>query len=235
MTFFKIRHTAYANYIPFTLPAEGRRQHGAGGIFSLPASPATRLRRRSVGTRFSPRPGAGCAQVQQRCFRTAFARCFFQYLHAGQRRPPTPVPLMALGFRLCSASRRRIAGRIVVLFFQRRSLALCRRRRFSDFALVSLPALLPSRRRPSIRARDSRPLPEPHPECRPPPMPVLPAPLCRSLISLPALVTNNRIARFLCRGDGRVRCRLQVQVKQRNIYALLIIYPLFNRRSAPAA
>ena len=44
----------------------------------------------------------------------AFARCFSTSSRV--RRPPTPVPLMAAGSRLCSASRRRIAGLSASLF-----------------------------------------------------------------------------------------------------------------------
>ncbi len=114
-----------------------------------------RLRRRS-------------SRCRSRLFRRGFARCFSTSSRV--RRPPTPVPLRRWR-RGCVQPR--VGGSPglthVVLLFQRRLLALRRSGRFLlDLALVSLPALLPSRRRPRIyeTLRLYLHLPEPHPECR---------------------------------------------------------------------
>ena len=125
-------------------------------FFASSRRSATRLRRRVIGTRFSLRAAsagcaAGAATAGADSFAGAFARCFSTSSRV--RRPPTPVPLIALASRLCSASRRRIAGLNASLFCSSRD--ACWRCAgvdafSSDLALVSLPALLPSRRRPRI-------------------------------------------------------------------------------------
>ena len=91
-------------------------------FFASSRRSATRLRRRVIGTRFSerwPSCGAGAAAgaaagALASAGAGAFARCFSTSSRV--RRPPTPVPLMAAGSRLCSASRRRIAGLSASLF-----------------------------------------------------------------------------------------------------------------------
>ncbi len=91
-------------------------------FFASSRRSATRLRRRVIGTRFSerwPSCGAGAAAgaaagALASAGAGAFASCFSTSSRV--RRPPTPVPLMAAGSRLCSASRRRIGGPSASLF-----------------------------------------------------------------------------------------------------------------------
>lgn len=164
------------------------------------------------------------------------SRGFRQMFSTSSRviRPPTPVPLIALASRLCSPSRRRIAGLRASLFCSARD--ACWRcagvESFSsDLALVSLPVLLPSRRRPRIWREVTvvLHLPEPHQEYRPL-MPVLPVPLCQfrflpvlhhDVLHRPVFVPVATVASATDSGRSGTR-----------ISTLLIIYPLFNRRSA---
>ncbi len=96
-----------------------------------------RLRRRS-------------SRCRSRLFRRGFRQCFSTSSRV--RRPPTPVPLMALRRGYVQPAGDGSPGLTHrCLLFQRRLLALRRSGRFLfRFALVSLPALLPSRRRPRI-------------------------------------------------------------------------------------
>ncbi len=160
-------------------------------------------------------------------FAGAFARCF-PHLHGSDDHPP--VPLMALASRLCSASRRRIAGLNASLFCSSRD--ACWRCAgvdafSSDFALVSLPALL------LLHAGDQGSdetlplylhLPEPHPECRLL-MPVLPVPLCQFRF-LPALHHVRLRRRVLCGVATVASATDSGRSGTRNIYAthLCILY-----------
>lgn len=208
-------------------------------FFASSRRSATRLRRRVIGTRFSerwPSCGAGAAAgaaagALASAGAGAFARCFSTSSRV--RRPPTPVPLMAAGSRLCSASRRRIAGLSASLFCSSRGLLTLRRvdAFASAFSLLSLPALLPSRRRPrSGETGRWRPrLPALHPECRPL-MPVLPVPLCQFRFR-PEL-RHGRPRRPVFVPVATVASATDSGRSGTRISTLLIVYPLINRRSA---
>ncbi len=88
-----------------------RGQHGVE-FFASSRRSATRLRRRVIGHVFryvQPGPVAPPEQpLPGRLFRRGFRQMFF-HIFTGQT-PPTPVPLMALASRLCSASRRGSPG-----------------------------------------------------------------------------------------------------------------------------
>ncbi len=204
-------------------------------FFASSRRSATRLRRRVIGTRFSPRaPRADCAAGSTAgALDSSFARCFSTSSRV--IRPPTPVPLMALASRLCSASRRRIAGLSASLFCS--SSDACWRCAgvdafSSDFALVSLPALLPSRRRPRIW-REVTVVPSSSRTASR--MPSADAGTSSTTLSVSiSTSTSSRTTAspgFLCQ-VATVASATDSGRSGTRISTLLIIYPLFNRRSA---
>ncbi|SUH38684.1 Uncharacterised protein [Salmonella enterica subsp. enterica] len=101
-------------------------------FFASSRRSATRLRRRVIGTRFfAARAQSGlCCRFNSGCFRLAFRQMFF-HIFTGQT-PTHTSAFNGAGFQIVFSQQAtdRRAERIVVLFFQRRLLALCRRRRF---------------------------------------------------------------------------------------------------------
>ena len=210
-------------------------------FFASSRRSATRLRRRVIGTRFSLRaPRAGCAAgaaagafASAFASEGAFARCLS--ISSRVRRPPTPVPLMAAGSRLCSASRRRIAGLSASLVCSSRD--ACWRWAgvdafSSDFALDSLPALLPSRRRPRIW-REVTVVPSSSRTASR--MPSAEAGTSSTTLSVSiSTSTSSRVTAspgFLCQ-VATVASATDSGRSGTRISTLLIMYPLINRRSA---
>ena len=208
-------------------------------FFASSRRSATRLRRRVIGTRFSLRaPSAGCAAgaasgALASAFAGAFARCFSTSSRV--MRPPTPVPLMALASRLCSPNRRRIAGLRASLFCSDSD--ACWRCAgvdafSSDLALVSLPELLPSRRRPRIW-RDVTVVPSSSRTASRMPS----ADAGTSSTTLSVSISTSTSSRwtlspgFLCQ-VATVASATDSGRSGTRISTLLIIYPLINRRSA---
>ncbi len=146
---------------------------------------------------------------------------------------------MALASEQCSASRRAgIAGATGASLFCSSSDACWRcagvNAFSSDFALVSLPALccLRTQATRDLAVTSSPPLQNPHPEYRPL-MPVLPVPLCRISISTStsSRTTAHRPVFMPVATVASALPRTQADGNKR-ISTLLIIYPLFNRRSS---
>lgn len=207
-----------------------------GGVFASSRRSATRLRRRVIGTRFSERPASGAGAASGAAFASsfagAFARCFSTSSRV--RRPPTPVPLMALASRLCSASRRRIAGLSVSLFCSSGKPAdaepawtLC----FQLWHRWLYPrcCLRAGGQGSGGKSRSCLHLPEQHRECRQP-TPVLPVPLCQFRF-LPALHREQPRRPVSC-AVATVASATDSGRSGTRISTLLIVYPLFNRRSA---
>ncbi|CFZ45443.1 Uncharacterised protein [Salmonella enterica subsp. enterica serovar Typhi] len=132
MTFFKhfailltqIHNRLHVDFI------EGR-QHG-GGIFRFQQTLGHALTQAGHWHAFfAARAQSGlCCRFNSGCFRLAFRQMFF-HIFTGQT-PTHTSAFNGAGFQIVFSQQAtdRRAERIVVLFFQRRLLALCRRRRF---------------------------------------------------------------------------------------------------------